>query len=172
MRASRRSGPWPITAATWAVVCPMATRSMLVWLRWAWRHVSVVAKTQPERAKARRGPTRRRTGSRSGRLPVPGLLLNVEREVIDDEGGLEGRIFSTDQIYLNRLALVRQKAERFLREAGGGVDVRIRGQRRQHRARRIPHLDLQRVVGRRAGFRGIDVEPEGQVRRRRRRGDR
>src|SRR5258708_37754951 len=94
-------------------------------------------------------------------------LLDVEREVVHDERRLSRRVFGADEIDLNRLSLVGDDVERLLGVTGRGVEVRVRGQRGQDRSGRVADLNLQRVErGRRGGLRGVDVQVEGQRRRR------
>src|SRR5262249_30144815 len=90
-------------------------------------------------------------------------LCHLERNVIDDERCLQHAAFHALHKDLDRLALEGGDIKGFLLISGGRVQVRIGRQRRKHCPRRIEYLDGQRVERRRrAGFGGIDVQPEGQ----------
>src|SRR5258706_15887168 len=102
-------------------------RSMFCWLSRACFQVAVVATTQPERTSALR-----KAASRSVRLAASRRLLHVEREIIDDEGCLEGRVLRADKVDLDRLAFVGEEAEGLLAETRGGVGVRVGRESREH----------------------------------------
>src|SRR5258706_14027855 len=95
-------------------------RSTFRWSSRACFQVAVVATTQPARKR-----TLKRTASRGARLAASRRLLHVEREIIDDEGCLEGGVLRADKVDLDRLPLVGEKVEGFLAEARGGVHVRV-----------------------------------------------
>src|SRR5258705_368976 len=105
MRASRRSGPCCMIAVTSAVVLPMWTRSMRRWFSRVSRHVAVVAVTHPARRSAAPHERTRRFEESSIRL------VYVQREVIDHEGRLIGRVFAAGEVHPDRLSLVRRDVE-------------------------------------------------------------
>src|SRR4051795_7069372 len=63
------------------------------------------------------------------------LLLDVQGEVVDDEGGLERAVLRADQEDLDGLPLEADDAEALLREARRLVQVGERGEGLEHRAR-------------------------------------
>src|SRR6266849_888528 len=58
----------------------------------------------------------------------------VQQEIVHDKRSFQVRIFNANQIDLNRLSFVSRKIERHLRIARGRIQVRVGGQRGQHRS--------------------------------------
>ncbi len=89
---------------------------------------------------------------------------DVQHKIVHDKRSLQARVFRAHQIDLNCLSFVSGEVERDLRVACTGVEIRIRGQCRQDRARRVSDLYFQSIVGRRGrGLGGVDVTPEREI---------
>jgi hypothetical protein len=90
-------------------------------------------------------------------------LLNVDVDVVKNERGLQTGVFRSRELDRHRLSLEAGHVERVLLITSGLVQVGESSQRREHRARRIEHLDFQGVKGRGGGgFSRVNMEPEGQ----------
>src|SRR5207244_3779463 len=88
-------------------------------------------------------------------------LLNVEREVVDDERRLQSAVLGADEVDLNGLPFIRGQIETLLNIPAIRIEIRIRGQRGQDRSAAIANLHVERIE--RGGGRGlgrIDVQPE------------
>src|SRR5436309_16095363 len=90
------------------------------------------------------------------------ILLDVEGEIVDDEGGLFDGVLGAGQVDADGLPLVRQEVERLLRITRARIEVGVGGERREERARGVADLHLEGIVGGRGrGLGGGDVEAEG-----------
>src|SRR5882724_2395803 len=122
---------------------------------------------RPQRSCKDRGRNKKSPGLTPGlSLAAETLLLDVQREVVDDEGGLQRAVLRADQEDLDGLSLESEHAEALLREARRLVQVGERGEGRKHRARGVADLHLEGVERGNCGrLGGVDVEPEGEGRR-------
>src|SRR5688500_4853684 len=94
-----------------------------------------------------------------------------QRGVVDDEARLQRGILLADEPHRDGLALVLRHVERLLHVRRVLVQVRVRRQRA--RGRTVDDLNLRGVVHRRRrGLRGVDPDPERQLRTGGRRWDR
>src|SRR5205823_4192740 len=89
----------------------------------------------------------------------------VEREVVNDERGLQRRVLGGRQENLDGLTLERRNVEGDLPVARGLVEIGVGRKRRENGVAGVAYLHLKTVEGgRRRGLRRVDVEPEGERR--------
>src|SRR6185312_15991301 len=92
-------------------------------------------------------------------------LVDVQREVVDHEGGLQRAVLHADEEDLDGLTREREQVVALLREARGLVQVGEGLEGREHRARGVADLHLQGIERGDGGRLGrVDVEPEGEGR--------
>src|ERR1035438_1354665 len=131
----------------------------------SWPACSRATRTAPKRWSMPRCCWRAEKGPPGGG-PGPWLqagLLDVEVDVVKDEGRLPAAVFRAREIELHGLSLIGAQVEGVLGVARALVQVREGGQGRQDSAAAVPHLGLEDVVGGGGGGLGsIDVQPVGQ----------
>lgn len=92
-------------------------------------------------------------------------LLRGAGSIVYHKRCCERRVFRSQEVDANRLSSKRSHIEGPQRVAGCLVEIRERGERRQHRVARIPNLDLQTIEDGCGGcFGRRDLEPEAQRR--------
>src|SRR3984885_5543763 len=98
-----------------------------------------------------------------GRMRV--RSVDVQRVIVHYERGLQRGVLAAGELQGDLLADKAAQRVGVLRVAGDVVEVGEGGQRGQHRAGAVEHLDFQRVKGGgRGGLGRVDVQPAAERR--------